>query len=97
MYICFVLDEEHKLTKREWDKKEIVKSFSTEENMLKTFLKYYLNVKPTIITGWNIDGFDIPYLYNRIHNTMGEDMANCLSPINHIYYNQYRERYMMEE
>ena len=45
MYICFVLDEEHKLPKREWGKNEIVKTYSTEENLLKTFLKYYLNIK----------------------------------------------------
>ena len=95
VYICFVLDEEHKLPQKEWGKNEVVKTYSSEENLLKTFLKYYLNVKPTIITGWNIDGFDIPYLYNRIYNTLGEDIANCLSPINHIYYNKYRERYMI--
>ena len=89
------MDEEHKLPQKEWDKNEVVKSYSSEENLLKTFLKYYLNVKPTIITGWNIDGFDIPYLYNRIYNTLGEDIENCLSPINHIYYNKYRERYMI--
>ena len=75
MYICFVLDEEHKLQPREWGKNEVVKTYSNEENLLKTFLKYYLKIKPTIITGWNIDGFDIPYLYNRIYNILGEDMA----------------------
>ena len=50
VYICFVLDEEHKLQPREWGKNEIVKTYSNEENLLKTFLKYYLKIKPTIIT-----------------------------------------------
>ena len=72
---------------------KLSKPIRQKKTYVENFLKYYLNVKPTIITGWNIDGFDIPYLYNRIYNTLGDDIANCLSPINHIYYNKYRERY----
>ena len=37
-------------------------------------------VKPDIITGWNIEFFDIPYLVNRIRNICGEDLARNLSP-----------------
>ena len=37
-------------------------------------------VKPDIITGWNIEFFDIPYLINRIRNICGEDLARNLSP-----------------
>jgi len=95
-YLCFVLDEKHKLKHdMEWGKNEVVKTYSEETSLLKSFLKYYLALRPSIITGWNIDGFDIPYLYNRIYNTMGEDIANCLSPISQVYWNKYRERYMI--
>jgi len=37
-------------------------------------------VKPDIITGWNIEFFDIPYLVNRIRNICGEGLARNLSP-----------------
>jgi DNA polymerase elongation subunit (family B) len=37
-------------------------------------------IKPDIITGWNIEFFDIPYLVNRIRNICGEDLARNLSP-----------------
>ena len=95
-YICFVLDEEHKLSRdKEWGKNEIVKTYTEEQSLLKNFLKYYLNVRPTLITGWNIDGFDMPYLYNRIGQVLEQDMADCLSPISQVYWNKYRERYMI--
>lgn len=35
---------------------------------------------PDIISGWNIEGFDIPYLYNRIKRVLGEKSAKMLSP-----------------
>ena len=29
-------------------------------------------INPTIVTGWNIDYFDTPMLYNRIKRLLGE-------------------------
>ncbi len=52
-------------------------------------------MRPTIITGWNTDGFDIPYLYNRSVQILGKDIANCLSPIGEVYWNTYRHRYVI--
>jgi DNA polymerase elongation subunit (family B) len=37
-----------------------------EKTLLKRFLVAMQEVKPNILTGWNILGFDIPYLVNRI-------------------------------
>lgn len=37
-------------------------------------------VKPDIVTGWNCEFFDIPYLVNRIRNICGEDLVKNLSP-----------------
>lgn len=39
---------------------------------------------PDIITGWNIEKFDIPYLYNRIKRILGEKHAKKLSPWNMV-------------
>ena len=35
---------------------------------------------PDIITGWNTEFFDVPYLCNRIKNLFGEDELKRLSP-----------------
>jgi len=72
---------------------DVVESFKSEEELLQRFYQKYLEINPTILSGWNIDGFDIPYLYNRTHRIMGEQIANCLSPINRVYYNEHQSRY----
>ena len=36
--------------------------------------------KPDIVTGWNIEIFDIPYLINRITRVLGVEQAYKLSP-----------------
>ena len=43
-----------------------VKFFRDETSLLQSFLRFWIDLKPTIISGWNIDQFDTPYLYNRI-------------------------------
>ena len=37
-----------------------------------------------VVTGWNIQFFDIPYIYNRIRRLFDEDVAKKLSPWNVI-------------
>ena len=36
--------------------------------------------KPDVVTGWNVEYFDIPYLYRRITNMLGKKEADKLSP-----------------
>jgi DNA polymerase elongation subunit (family B) len=36
--------------------------------------------KPDVVTGWNIEFFDIPYTVNRIKNVLGIEYAKKLSP-----------------
>jgi DNA polymerase elongation subunit (family B) len=67
--------------------------FDNEKNLLLAFLNYYEAVDPTILTGWNIDFFDIPYLYNRIKNVCGEGHAKRLSRIGQCFYSPYREKW----
>ena len=52
----------------------------TEYDLLKNFLSYWMANCPDIITGWNINLFDIPYLVNRIAAVMGEPSTKQLSP-----------------
>ena len=51
---------------------DVVESFKSEEELLQRFYQKYLEINPTILSGWNIDGFDIPYLYNRTKRIMGD-------------------------
>jgi len=53
-----------------------------EYDLLKKFIEYTALDHPHIITGWNIEFFDIPYLCNRIRKILGEDSMKQLSPWN---------------
>jgi len=68
-------------------------SCQTEYELLQRFIAQYHTIQPTIMTGWNIDFFDIPYLYNRMTNVMGETFARKLSPINDVIWLKHRNRY----
>ena len=45
--------------------------FDTESELLETFLQ--LIDDADVMSGWNSEGFDIPYLVNRIARTMGKE------------------------
>ena len=70
-----------------------VSSCSDERILLSRFLVKYQEIMPTIITGWNIDFFDIPYLYNRLCHILGEKQARTMSPINDVIWLKHRNRY----
>jgi DNA polymerase elongation subunit (family B) len=53
-----------------------------EYELLKKFIEFIADDYPHIITGWNIEFFDIPYLCNRIRKVLGEDSMKNLSPWN---------------
>ena len=71
----------------------IIESFESEEELLQRFCQKYLEINPTILTGWNTEFFDIPYLYNRLTRVLGEQFANTLSPIGRVVYDEYRGKY----
>ena len=64
----------------------------SEIHLLKEFLAFWENNQPDIITGWNTEFFDIPYLCNRIHKLFGEDEVKRLSPWRSV---QSREMFQM--
>ena len=51
-----------------------------EEELLQTFIQTWENLNPDIVTGWNVEFFDIPYLVNRINRLFNSSEANKLSP-----------------
>ena len=54
--------------------------YESESVMLKEFLIYWQQNCPDVVTGWNINFFDIPYLIRRIENILGESFAKKISP-----------------
>lgn len=50
-----------------------------EQDLLHKFCIELKNISPTILTGWNIGSFDIPYLVNRMEKVCGENSSNELS------------------
>ena len=72
---------------------DVVESFKSEEELLQRFYQKYLEINPTILSGWNTDGFDIPYLHSRTTRVLGQQISNCLSPIGEVYYNERQDRF----
>lgn len=58
---------------------------SDEEELLELFLKFWKKDYPDMVTGWNSNGYDIPYIINRIKKLLGDDAAAKLSPVNKIW------------
>ena len=94
IYFCYVLDP---LSKLETDVKrangDIIVSFKDEYDLLNAFFKKYMEIQPTILTGWNIEFFDVSYLYNRACQILGQNIANLLSPIQQVYWSDFHNRY----
>ena len=55
-----------------------------ESDLLRRFIDFWCRFHPDVVTGWNIEFFDIPYLINRITKLFGEDEAKKLSPWNKL-------------
>jgi len=51
-----------------------------ERDLLTKFIGFWKRINPDIITGWNIEEFDIPYLINRMNKVLGEKITKELSP-----------------
>lgn len=64
-----------------------------EIDLLAKFLTFWKKYDPDVITGWNIRGFDIPYLVNRIRNVLGEDFVRKLSPWGMVHKNTIKDGY----
>jgi len=88
-YRVYVLGDGQDNVKDEVD----IRFYTTESELLKEFLRYWIKVQPTMVTGWNTNGFDIPYLYNRLSKVLGEEFANALSPIQIVKYNPNKKMY----
>lgn len=51
-----------------------------EHDLIRKFLGWWQSNTPDVVTGWNIEAFDIPYIVNRITKLVGEGESRKLSP-----------------
>ena len=56
--------------------------FWTEHEMLTDFHSWWATNTPDIITGWNNNFYDMPYICRRIERVLGEKWKKSLSPWN---------------
>lgn len=91
-YTVLVLDKKRRVQSTSVGNRHVI-SCVNEKDLLLKFLEALEEIRPHILTGWNSDNFDIPYLYNRIKRLLGKKVAHRLSPIGEVYYSPYRNRY----
>ena len=56
--------------------------FDSEKDMLKSFLEWWVHHTPDILTGWNVNLYDVPYIARRLNRILGEKWMRSLSPWN---------------
>ncbi len=54
--------------------------FDSELQLLKSFVELWSRDYPDVVTGWNVEYFDIQYIVTRIIRLCGEEVAKRLSP-----------------
>ena len=62
--MVLVLDKEDKIT--DYSNDEVSFILMIQNGNVEHFLDFYQEIGPTILTGWNIDYFGVPYLYRRL-------------------------------
>ena len=63
-----------------------------EADLLRKFVHQWSIIEPDVITGWNTEFFDIPYLCNRLAKVFDEESVKALSPWGRVH---DREVYQM--
>jgi DNA polymerase elongation subunit (family B) len=52
----------------------------SEYELLSNFINYWMVDVPDVITGWNIQLYDIPYICKRLNRVLGEKLMKRMSP-----------------
>lgn len=61
----------------------------SEKQLFINFIEYLEKDYPDIISGWNILGFDIPYIVNRCNKLLGEDFTKRMSPVGVVRFREF--------
>ena len=90
-YTAFILDRNGLMEDTDSDNREI-RCFTDEDSLLTHFITKWEEIQPTIVTGWNSEQFDMPYLYRRMKNVIGSSQAKRMSPIGTVYINDWSKK-----
>jgi DNA polymerase elongation subunit (family B) len=52
----------------------------SEYDLLNSFINYWMVDVPDVVTGWNIQLYDIPYICKRLNRVLGEKLMKRFSP-----------------
>jgi DNA polymerase elongation subunit (family B) len=85
--ICFIVDKSKEIEETNQDGKQIIPCGS-EKELIKRFLDKWEELDPTIVVGWNSAYFDIPYMYFRIKQVLGDEVLR-MSPIRKVNYREF--------
>ena len=51
-----------------------------EQELLQKYLAWWIENYPDVITGWNVQLFDVPYICNRLARVLGDKQTKFFSP-----------------
>jgi len=71
----------------------VVKLYDTEDELLLSFVRDFSLLNIDLVSGWNSESFDFPYVINRVINRLGEGIAKILSSISIIDIDNDRKEY----
>lgn len=81
MYVTFGLEKPY--TPKKENHRYI--QCESEYKLLNKFLTFWEKDPPDVVSGWNSNGFDIPYIINRIRNIMSTEDSERLSPVRKLF------------
>ena len=70
---------------------------ASERELFQKFVEYVETDYPDIMSGWNSEFFDLPYILNRCTRILGEEWTNRLSPSGKVYSRSIRGQFGQEQ
>ena len=93
--LCITIKDLNSKTIHTWATREFANPgnihmhfFNTEVAMMKDFITYWAQNTPDIVTGWNVNLYDIPYICRRVSRILSDKWSKSLSPWNRIKENE---------
>jgi DNA polymerase elongation subunit (family B) len=74
-------------------KNVIYKHCKDERELFKQFLSYLEADYPDVLSGWNSEFFDIPYIIARCERILGEEYVKQLSPLRNVYFRSIKGKF----
>lgn len=74
---------------KQFEKVNFLSFDNDEKAMLKDFIMFFASTRIDVLSGWNSEGFDMPYIINRIRSVISDDATKLLSPWRSVKPRQY--------